>query len=342
VSGDSGLTYNKDTSELSVNGNLDINWISAAGGAEFKLPVVIDAGLQNTAIGNVTPSFAIFTSESVSGNSTVNGLAVNTSTTIGTTLGVTGNISVATGNVFVQRFNSTSTQLASPTPGSDNGYRITLYDFNTTNQVNYGIGVENNHIWNAVDNNVEILGFKWYGNTTQIARLSGTGNLNIIGVFSASSGSFANTVNVNGNLSAGNIIANGGMTVGTSFSAFGGIQNTEIGNVTPSTATFTSVSISGNGTVNGLTVNTSATIGTTLNITGNLVAGNISTAGIFRITSTAPATSNVSGAVQISGGIGVGGNVYVGQRVGFVAANSVSAVYQVYNAATNSLDTVFE
>ena len=56
---------------------------------------------------------------------------------------------------------------------------------------------------------------------------------------------------------------------------------------------------------------------------------------------TTPATSNNTGAVQISGGIGVGGNIYVGDRVGFVAANSVSAVYQVYNSSTNSLDTIF-
>jgi hypothetical protein len=63
---------------------------------------------------------------------------------------------------------------------------------------------------------------------------------------------------------------------------------------------------------------------------------------LIRATATTSATSNVTGAVQILGGVGIAGNVYVGQRVGWVAANSVSVVYQVYNAATNSLDTVFE
>jgi hypothetical protein len=77
--------------------------------------------------------------------------------------------------------------------------------------------------------------------------------------------------------------------------------------------------------------------------TGNVVTGTYGTikSGNLVITSTTPATSNVTGAVQISGGVGVAGNVYVGQRVGFVAANSVSVVYQIYNAATNSLDTIF-
>ena len=58
----------------------------------------------------------------------------------------------------------------------------------------------------------------------------------------------------------------------------------------------------------------------------------------------APVTSvsTTTGALQIvNGGIGVGDSVYVKNRVGFVNASNVSAVYQVYNAATNSLDTVF-
>jgi hypothetical protein len=76
-------------------------------------------------------------------------------------------------------------------------------------------------------------------------------------------------------------------------------------------------------------------------ISGNINAGNLTSAGLIYTSNTTPATSNNTGAVQIIGGIGVGGNIYVGDRVGFVAANSVSAVYQVYNSSTNSLDTIF-
>lgn len=57
---------------------------------------------------------------------------------------------------------------------------------------------------------------------------------------------------------------------------------------------------------------------------------------------TPAATSTTTGALQIvNAGIGVGGSVYVQNRVGFVNASNVSAVYQVYNPGTNSLDTVF-
>ena len=75
---------------------------------------------------------------------------------------------------------------------------------------------------------------------------------------------------------------------------------------------------------------------------GNIIAiGNIIASGNITTNISTPSTSNVTGAVTVSGGIGVGGNLYVGRRVGFVYGNAVSAVYQVYNQTTGSLDTVF-
>lgn len=52
-------------------------------------------------------------------------------------------------------------------------------------------------------------------------------------------------------------------------------------------------------------------------------------------------TSTTTGIVVVQGGVGVGDSVYVGNRVGFVNNVNVSAVYQVYNTATQSLDTIF-
>ena len=65
-----------------------------------------------------------------------------------------------------------------------------------------------------------------------------------------------------------------------------------------------------NVTASGLTVNNSATVGTTLTVTGNILS--------------------------------TGGNIYSNNRIGFTySANTTSVVYQYYNSATNSLDTVF-
>jgi len=43
----------------------------------------------------------------------------------------------------------------------------------------------------------------------------------------------------------------------------------------------------------------------------------------------------------VKGGIGVADSVYVGNRVGWVSTSNVSAVYQFYNTATLTLDTIF-
>jgi hypothetical protein len=89
-------------------------------------------------------------------------------------------------------------------------------------------------------------------------------------------------------------------------------------------------------------------------IGGSLYAGNIysngvlvgaigtSTTSTFLISNTTSATSTTTGALVVAGGVGVGGNIYVGAKVGFVNASNVSVAYQYYNAATNSIDTVFE
>jgi len=67
-----------------------------------------------------------------------------------------------------------------------------------------------------------------------------------------------------------------------------------------------------------------------------------STNNAISITNTTVSTSTTTGALKISGGIGVADSVYVGNKVGFVGTTKASRVYQYYNAATDSLDTVFE
>jgi hypothetical protein len=75
--------------------------------------------------------------------------------------------------------------------------------------------------------------------------------------------------------------------------------------------------------------------------------GTVKAAGLNRIKlavlPTTASTTSTTGALTVAGGLGVTGNVYVGSgsKVGFVNASDVSAVYQYYNSATNSLDTIF-
>jgi hypothetical protein len=72
------------------------------------------------------------------------------------------------------------------------------------------------------------------------------------------------------------------------------------------------------------------------------VLGTVRISGITNITNATTASNTSSGALQVAGGIGVGDSIYIKNRVGYVNNSNISRVYQYYNAATDSLDTVFE
>lgn len=93
------------------------------------------------------------------------------------------------------------------------------------------------------------------------------------------------TLTTGGNATVNGLRVNASATVGTTLSAAGGIQNTPIGNVTPSSSLFTTVAASGNITASALTVNNSVTVGTTLAVTGNVtVLANINTGNVIPLT----------------------------------------------------------
>ena len=125
------------------------------------------------------------------------------------------------------------------------------------------------------------------------------------------------SVGSSGNATVAALTSNASITAITTLSALGGLQNTPIGNVAPSTALFTTVGASSNATVAALTVNGAATIGTTLGVTGNVIAGNLSTAG--NVNSNSFFTGN-QGAVAFKDS---DGSNYVGFRAPSGVANNL-------------------
>lgn len=59
------------------------------------------------------------------------------------------------------------------------GTKVALWPTVNATNVDYSIGVEASNVWMSVPQNTGTHGFKWYGGTTEVARLSGTGQLNI-------------------------------------------------------------------------------------------------------------------------------------------------------------------
>ena len=80
-------------------------------------------------------------------------------------------------------------------------------------------------------------------------------------------------------------------------------------------------------------------------INGGAVSGTFSGAhtysGAITVSDSTASTTKTTGALKVTGGVGVGDSVYVGNRMGYVNSSNVSVVYQFYNSATGSLDTVF-
>jgi hypothetical protein len=93
---------------------------------------------------------------------------------------VTG-LATVTNSITANLFDSSNLNLQAPTIGDYSGERLRLFDFNNPANTNYAIGAETNHIWFGVDNYGDTQGFKWYGETTQVMRLGGTGNLTLEG-----------------------------------------------------------------------------------------------------------------------------------------------------------------
>jgi hypothetical protein len=93
-------------------------------------------------------------------------------------------------------------------------------------------------------------------------------------------------------------------------------------------------------TLDGTQTLTNKTL-TSPTINGGALSGTFT--GAPTLSDTTASTSSTTGSLKLGGGLGVAGNIYVGSasKVGYVNASNVSAVYQYYNAATNSLDTVF-
>jgi len=91
--------------------------------------------------------------------------------------------------------NSTNNQVLFNTTGIDEpsfttrskGTKVILFPAVNASLVDYALGIDTSHLWASVPQNTSTVGFKWYGGTTQIARLDGTGNLTLSGQVQATS-----------------------------------------------------------------------------------------------------------------------------------------------------------
>jgi hypothetical protein len=65
------------------------------------------------------------------------------------------------------------------------GTKLTLYPTLSSSNVDYAIGINSGTFWNSIPGNDAGQYFKWYGGETEVASLSGTGNLIVTGSISS-------------------------------------------------------------------------------------------------------------------------------------------------------------
>jgi len=221
----------------------------------------------------------------------------------------------ASGSVRTPLFNSSNTTLQAPTIGNFAGERIRLYDFNSESNTNYAVGVETNHVWFGVDNYGENQGFKWYGEETQVMRLSGVGNLTVEGNISVKGtgiSTFAGLLDANGGLDVtGQTILNNSLSVSGITTLGTGVGVTQFSSAVGSGASTSSVPTSS--AVIDYVGTQISNVDLTTGIAGDTGTGSVSTSQSLTVAGTAGEIETSASGQTIT--VGLPDTVIVGTAV---------------------------
>jgi len=220
---------------------------------------------------------------------------------------------------------------------------------------------------NGTANNANNLGGQlpaYYTNATNITTgtlpyaqlgvnvVNSTGSFTISGVYTHNANIVLTTplISNGGSGTSGQVLTSNGTTGSPYWAAAAAGVNTAAQYTWSNTQSFTNtITFSGN-VVISTTITANASVGTagqvlTSGASGNVYWSTVSGGGVnlassYAFTNVTASANATSGAITTAGGLGVANNLYVGGRVGFANTTS-SVVYQIYNATTGSLDTVF-
>jgi hypothetical protein len=157
-------------------GNTSYGWISLYYG---------DGTIQSTASNadgsSITNSSGTITAQAggLAGNTLNSNVLYSSLTTLGTQ---TQRINWNTSGVAAPQFSSSSA-----------GTKLLLYPAVGASSSDYAIGIESATIWNSVPLNDVNYFFKWYGGTTNIASLTGTGNFTLAGTLAVNNPTISTT-----------------------------------------------------------------------------------------------------------------------------------------------------
>jgi hypothetical protein len=278
----------------------------------------------NVILGTGTTSNVVVAATTTSTNNTTGALVVSGGAGILGNINVGGDIEITatgtpvTGQGQLSLNGATSNRIDWNTNGTgapafttrSAGTKLLLYPSLTGGTSDYAMGIDAATLWSSVPENTTGFNFKWYGATTQIASLGGTGILTVAGNIVAASGTtststatgalvvvggagISGNLNISGNInSPSNIVINSTNSVATSFIVRGVNDNTLIW-ARPS-STYDSVVIGNSATAGDLVTGAKLFINTTDSVrlpTGTTAqrpssAGGTDVAGMIRMNTT--------------------------------------------------------
>jgi hypothetical protein len=320
-------------SSTTVVGNLNVSFLN---GGTFASP---------TSIGSTTPNSGAFSTLSASGvvtisNATALGGTSNPTTATGGSLLMSGD-TVLDGSSQLYWASNQTTTLPSFTTRSS-GSKLVLYPSTSSTSVDYSIGIGSNVFWSSVPQSSSGYSFQWFGGTTSIMTLDGTGNLTVtnsqtIQCTTDSSSSTSGALIVSGGVGiAKSLFVNGSAKI-TGTTSGGNQVALEIFNSSGLTSSGTLVDIFGLGSATNITnyelmqlawdsVNlfyriTTGSQGTGINRALSLSSSSqftqlmLNTDGSSSFGITTDSSSSTTGALIVSGGVGIAKSLIVGGQL---------------------------
>ena len=239
---------------------------------------------------------------------------------VGNITSVNGNLVLTNGNVYAANFTGTLTGGATTAQSANVAY----YDVITplSNNQTYYLEFANVTSGNSVTGAVTTVNVNPSTGTLSATAFSGT-----TGTFATLNSSGTSTLNTITGASFQGIIGN--VTPSTAVfttATTGGLQAVAIGNVTPGTAVFTTA------TTGGLQA---VAIG---NVTpGTAAFTTLSASGVTQLTNSTQATSVTTGALQVTGGISTQANLFVGGNVKVTGNLEVDGILTYLNTTITQL-----